>query len=51
MKLRDNLWHDVMWEYLAFTNPEQAIEFGILSGSKPEIWGSQMPRPIIGCTP
>ena len=22
----DNLWHDVMWEYLAFINPEQAIE-------------------------
>lgn len=22
----DNLWHDVMWEYLAFTNPELAIE-------------------------
>ncbi len=22
----DNLWHDIMWEYLAFINPEQAIE-------------------------
>ncbi len=22
----DNLWHDVMWKYLAFTNPELAIE-------------------------
>lgn len=22
----DNLWHDIMWEYCAFTNPEKAIE-------------------------
>jgi len=22
----DNLWHDVMWEYLAFTDPAKAIE-------------------------
>lgn len=22
----DNLWHDVMWEYLAFTDPEAAIK-------------------------
>jgi endoglucanase Acf2 len=22
----DNLWHDVYWQYLAFLNPEQAIE-------------------------
>jgi endoglucanase Acf2 len=22
----DNLWHDVMWEYLAFTDPELALE-------------------------
>jgi endoglucanase Acf2 len=22
----DNLWHDIMWEYLAFTNPEKAIK-------------------------
>lgn len=22
----DNLWHDIMWEYLAFTNPDLAIE-------------------------
>jgi endoglucanase Acf2 len=22
----DNLWHDVMWEYLAFIDPEKAIE-------------------------
>lgn len=22
----DNLWHDIMWEYLAFFNPEKAIE-------------------------
>lgn len=22
----DNLWHDVMWEFLAFTNPAKAIE-------------------------
>jgi len=25
-EVNDNLWHDIMWEYLAFTNPEQAIE-------------------------
>ncbi len=22
----DNLWHDIMWKYLAFTNPEKAIQ-------------------------
>ena len=22
----DNLWHDIMWKYAAFTNPEQAIQ-------------------------
>lgn len=22
----DNLWHDIMWEYLAFTNPQKAID-------------------------
>jgi len=22
----DNLWHDIMWEYCAFTNPAQAIQ-------------------------
>ncbi|PLX12379.1 MAG: endo-1,3(4)-beta-glucanase [Marinilabiliales bacterium] len=21
----DNLWHDIMWQYLSFTNPQQAI--------------------------
>ncbi|MCF8254587.1 MAG: carbohydrate-binding protein [Bacteroidia bacterium] len=24
-QVNDNLWHDVMWEYLAFINPEKAI--------------------------
>jgi len=25
-EVNDNLWHDVMWEYLAFTDPGKAIE-------------------------
>lgn len=25
-QVNDNLWHDVMWEYLAFYNPQKAIQ-------------------------